>query len=128
MDTIVRSTTSTLGRRFDGYLPLAQKGEDGHGRSRRVLSKRRKEPHGMVTSLSHRRERAKQRGVFLKSYRLEMVDKLGQSRTRKLNKTVLKVRAVVVSLVSFLRIGSLRSCNSRSSISASSPTAIKKFM
>ncbi|KAF5726394.1 hypothetical protein HS088_TW22G00072 [Tripterygium wilfordii] len=126
MNTLVRSTTSTLGRRFDGYLPLAQKVE--HGRSRRSLSKRRKEPHGMVTSLSYRRERAKQRGVFLKSYKLEMVDKLGPSRRRKLHKTVLKARAVVVSVASFLRIGSLRSCNSRSSICVSSPTAIKKFM
>ncbi|KAF5741499.1 hypothetical protein HS088_TW10G00497 [Tripterygium wilfordii] len=127
MNTFVSSTTSTLGCRFDGYLPLAQKGEDGW--SRKASSKRRKEPHGRVASLSYRSERAKQRGVFLKSYKLEMVDKLGRSRTRTLNKIVLKVRAVVVSLVSFLRIGSLRSCNSRSiSISASSPTAIKKFI
>lgn len=123
MNTLIRNATRSLNRGFDGYEPLdhseeARDEDHKHGR-RSEVSK----PHdNMVYSLSYKRERAKKRQIFLRSYKLGSLETTwGKSRPRKLKKMVVKVKKVVLSVVSFMRIGSLRPCNCRLSIYTSSP-------
>lgn len=81
-----------------------------------------------MKSLSYRRKRAKQRQIFLKTYKLASTENLGQSSpSQKLKKAVVKVKTAFVSMVAFVRINSLGSCNSRNSIAASSPLVRKIF-
>ncbi|KAJ8763805.1 hypothetical protein K2173_003587 [Erythroxylum novogranatense] len=124
MNSLVRSTTSTYSRRLNGYEPLHPR-HDGlfslESPSRKMFSKSRIEPQALLTSLSRRRARAKQRQLFLKSYRLSSGSKLKRSKSSKLKKVVVKVRTVVLSLVSFMRFGAFRSCNARPAIHVSSP-------
>lgn len=139
MDTLVRNTTLSLSsrRRFDGYEEL----ERNQGRVR-TFSKRKKEAHhhhnrGMRASFSYRQHRAKQRQIFLKSYKLAPVDAIRRrswSSEPKSNRLVLKVKKAVVSIVSLLRIGSVSSflrssCHSPSAVRASSPApSVKGYM
>jgi hypothetical protein len=121
MNTLIRNATRSLNGGFDGYEPLDQSEEDKHGR--RELS------HNVVQySLSYKHDRAKKRQIFLKSYKLAPLETLGRSsRPGKLKKMVVKVKKVVVSVVSFMRIGSLRPCsNCRLSIYTSSPMPRRK--
>ncbi|CAK7349868.1 unnamed protein product [Dovyalis caffra] len=98
--------------RLNGYQPLD-----------RYESMQISDPNDM----GYRSARARQRQVFLKSYRLESRTKLRRrSRSLKLKKVVGKVRLVVLSVVSFMRGNALKSCNSRSSICASSPVKLNK--
>ncbi|KAL5793818.1 hypothetical protein ACOSP7_002412 [Xanthoceras sorbifolium] len=123
MNTLVHSTSSNFSRRFDGYEPLdLNSGTGGHEDHQRWrnLSKRRKQPHSVVKTFSYRRDRARHRQIFLKSYTL--TSNLGKSGSGKLKKATVKVKAAAVSVVAFIRMDSLRSCHSRSSIAASSPT------
>ncbi|KAJ0112587.1 hypothetical protein Patl1_02216 [Pistacia atlantica] len=127
MNTLVRNPTS-ISRRFNGYEPLDQRPfedtSDHDYQWRRNFSKRRKDPnYSMVKSFSYRRTRAKQRQIFLKSYTLSS-ENLGQSNSRssKLKKAVITMKAMAVSVVAFMSMDSLRSCNSRAAIDASSPT------
>lgn len=81
-----------------------------------------------MKSLSYRRKRAKQRQIFLKTYKLASTENLGQSSpSQKLKKAVVKVKTAFVSMVACVRINSLGSCNSRNSIAASSPLVRKFF-
>ncbi|KAF8043278.1 hypothetical protein BT93_A1573 [Corymbia citriodora subsp. variegata] len=96
----------------------------------RNLSRRRRESHGgLRPSFSYRRERARQRQVFLKTYKLGSADRLAadESNSRGLcnKKAVVKAKAMVISVLSFMRIGSLRSCNCQSAIRASAPQPLK---
>ena len=128
----IRSTTRSLNCGFDGYNePLMDRHgqevreEDSHGR--REFSKVRKEQpqyhNYMVHSLSYKRDRARKRRIFLKTYKLE---KLGTPRPRKIRKMVVKkVKKAVVSVVSFMRLGSLSPCSCRFSIYTSSPLHCK---
>lgn len=126
MNTLVRSTTSTLSRRFDGYEPLDQ-------RRRRTFSRRRNEeeeqqPTSIAASFSYRRRRAKQRQIFLSSYKLSSLENFGRSEPPA--KVVVKFKNAVVSLVSLMRIGSLSSsCSCRTSAicAVSSPSPIKNY-
>ncbi|KAJ0052252.1 hypothetical protein Pint_02214 [Pistacia integerrima] len=127
MNTLVRNPTS-ISRRFNGYEPLDQRPfedtSDQDYQWRRNFSRRRKDPnYSMVKSFSYRRTRAKQRQIFLKSYTLSS-ENLGQSNSRssKLKKAVITMKAMAVSVVAFMSMDSLRSCNSRAAIDASSPT------
>lgn len=116
MNSLVRNATSTLSRRINGFERL----EDHR---RRTFSTPRRLVLSPYTYRS-RSDRAKKRQIFLRSYQLSAyVDKVKRSKTEKLKKMAVKVRAFVVSAVTFLRIGALRSCNGRSAISASSPVA-----
>ncbi|KAG6738024.1 hypothetical protein POTOM_059560 [Populus tomentosa] len=102
--TLVHETiTKTFSSGLKGYQPLD----------------RYDDPHDM----GYRSARAKKRQVFLKSYRLASRTELRRrwSRSLKLKKVVVKVRMAVLSAVSFMRGNALKSCNSKSSISASSP-------
>ncbi|KAK3184190.1 hypothetical protein Dsin_031476 [Dipteronia sinensis] len=131
MNTLVRSTTTrNFSRIFDGYESLDLNSETGRHEDhqfRRIknLSKRRKQPHSVVKTLSYRRDRARQRQIYLKSYTLTTSrENLGQSGSGKLKKVAIKVKAVAVSVVAFIRMDSFRSCNSRSAIDAFSPTTL----
>ncbi|KAL9382654.1 hypothetical protein Peur_025689 [Populus x canadensis] len=112
--TLVHDTiTKNFSSRLKGYQPLdrydALHGDDPH-------------------DLGYRSARAKKRQVFLKSYRLASRTELRRRRSRslKLKKVVVKVRMAVLSAVSFMRGNALKSCNSKSSISASSPMQLSK--
>ncbi|EXB55632.1 hypothetical protein L484_003489 [Morus notabilis] len=128
MNTLVRSTTASLSRRFDGYEPLDHDHDHHHHQPGwRAFSKRKKESHRMPYSRSYRNERAKHRRIFLNSYKLEPAKKLRRRRLAKpprIKKLAIKITKAVVSVLSFLRIGSRRltSCDCRLAISASSPT------
>lgn len=134
MNTLVRSATTSLSRRLNGYEALDHycdafnRPENLGGRT--PASKPRNvhasttHPAGMA-SLGYRIAKAKQRQIFLQSYKLASRSKLRRSRSGKLKKVVVKVRTIVVSLVSFLRLGTSRSCSSRSAISISISSPIR---
>ncbi|KAI9178634.1 hypothetical protein LWI28_028975 [Acer negundo] len=131
MNTLVRSTTTrNFSRRFDGYKSLdlnseAGRHEDHQHHRRNNSSKRRKQPHSMVKTFSYRRDRARKRQIYLKSYTLTTSrENLGKSCSGKLKKVAIKVKAVAVSVVAFIRMDSFRSCNSRSATDAFSPTKL----
>ncbi|KAF8369477.1 hypothetical protein HHK36_032504 [Tetracentron sinense] len=124
MNTLVRSTTLAFSRRSSYYQVLDQSSSKkwgDHGRSRRTSSKRKKESPHMATSFSYRRDRAKKRQIFLQSYKLASVDSRAQSTSRKLKKMIMNLKSVVVSIVAFTRIASLRSCNTPAAICTSTP-------
>ncbi|OWM78636.1 hypothetical protein CDL15_Pgr002807 [Punica granatum] len=124
MNTLSRSATARLSHSsLNLYEPLDQsrhelkKSKTRRFNSRRSSSKRSKKrsseplislPH----SSSYRQERARQRQIFLKTYKLSSVDSLKKCQPRKLvKKALLKLRRVAVRIVSIARIGSLRSCS-----------------
>lgn len=121
--------TSVFDHGFKGYqiLDRTETGGEENG-SWRTFSRRKRGPYNMVTSLSYRQERAKKRQIFLQSYKLTTIDSTlgGSKNSYKLKRVMIKVKAVVVSIVSISRIGSWKSCNSRSAICASSPTSVAK--
>ncbi|KAJ8527816.1 hypothetical protein K7X08_015267 [Anisodus acutangulus] len=76
----------------------------------------------MLSSFSIRRERARKRHIFLQSYKLESSEKL---RNKRLKKIVLKVKSTMVSVLSFMRAHTMKSCtNSISGIGAVSPARV----
>lgn len=101
--------------------------EDNHGRksmlSRPKSYRKNQDNNMMKNSLSRRRDRARNRHIFLQSYKLASMETSRKySKTKKLKRAVVKVKSLVVSVLSFIRGGdSFRSCNSRSAISASLP-------
>ncbi|KAK4255484.1 hypothetical protein QN277_008482 [Acacia crassicarpa] len=104
MTTLVRDGTLTFSRRYR-YEPLGLK------------------------SNSYRRRRAKQRQIFLTTYRLSSFaqdfpdSKPPSSSSPKLKKVAVKVKKMVNSVLIFVRTGSFKSCNSKSAISAASPAS-----
>ncbi|XWS68612.1 hypothetical protein CRYUN_Cryun04dG0105400 [Craigia yunnanensis] len=129
MNTLVRNATSNFSRRVDGYELLDQNNErkEENLGQYRTFSKRRAQ--SMVASFSYRRDRAKKRQIFLRSYKLSAVDdnwERPKTKSLKLKKMVVKVKTVVVSVMSFMRIGSLKSSNYRSAICGAAPISIKK--
>lgn len=107
MSTLVRNTTLTFSRR-NRYELLGLQGKDK-----------------MVKSISYRRRRAKQRQIFLTTYKLSSLNSNTfvepQKPKLKLKKVAVKVKKIVTSVLMFMRVGSFRSCSSRSQISATSP-------
>ena len=87
----------------------------------------RQSPVMMNYSFSYRRKRARQRQIFLRTYKLGSMDSSRKSGVRKLKKFVVKVKTVVVSVLSFMRADTLKSCNSGSAICASSPSRIARL-
>ncbi|XVE49887.1 hypothetical protein DITRI_Ditri01bG0118300 [Diplodiscus trichospermus] len=126
MNTLVRNATSNFSRRVDGYALLNEGKEENLGEYR-TFSKRRAQ--SMVASFSYRRDRAMKRQIFLRSYKLSAVDdnrEQPKTKLRKLRKMVFKVKSAMVSVISFMRIGSLRSSNCRSAISVAASISIRK--
>ncbi|OAY35251.1 hypothetical protein MANES_12G084600v8 [Manihot esculenta] len=99
MNTLVRSATTSLSRRLNGYEALDHyydafnRPENLGGRT--PASKPRNvhasttHPAGMA-SLGYRIAKAKQRQIFLQSYKLASRSKLRRSRSGKLKKVVVK--------------------------------------
>ncbi|XWS63391.1 hypothetical protein CRYUN_Cryun06bG0092900 [Craigia yunnanensis] len=91
MNTLVRNATSNFSRRVDGYELLDQNNvrrEDNPGQYR-TFSKR---SQSMVASFSYRRDRAKKRQIFLRSYKLSAVDDIWEqprAKSRKLKKMIM---------------------------------------
>ncbi|CAK9151350.1 unnamed protein product [Ilex paraguariensis] len=129
MTTLVRNTTRHFSRRCEGYGPLDHSAEANpeYGHGRRTFSRRKSstEHPNKMTSLSYRRDRARKRHIFLQTYKLAYMDSSGKSRSRKLKKLAVKLKSAVVSVVSFIRLNSLRTFNYRSAICASSPSSIR---
>ncbi|KAG5551894.1 hypothetical protein RHGRI_010116 [Rhododendron griersonianum] len=113
---LVRSTTLRFRRPPEGYEPLDQ------SRSRGASYY----PYqGRIT-----RSRRKRRKIFLKTYKLASVNSsAGQSScaSSKLTDTVaVKVKKIAASVVSFIRLNSLRSRNNKSAICSSYPSGVHK--
>ncbi|XAR68087.1 hypothetical protein NMG60_11003095 [Bertholletia excelsa] len=132
MNALVRSTTLHIRRRSDGYEPLDGRtelaGEGSLGR-KSFSSTKGGQNCDTASSLSYRRERAKQRQIFLRTYKLESsvsyAGKSGKSTSKNPNRAVVKVKSVVVSAVSFMWFSSFRSCACGSVTgSNSSPTRV----
>ncbi|KAF3443887.1 hypothetical protein FNV43_RR13577 [Rhamnella rubrinervis] len=138
-NALIRNTSVSRGRRFDGYEELEQgrvdinRNNSVHGRIRAFSVRNKKDEshhYGLRVSSSYRRERAKQRQIYLKSYKLASVDTIRRRSMslQKHNKLVTKVKKVVVSIVSLLRIGSASlirsSCDCPRSVCASSPSRL----
>ncbi|KAK4745349.1 hypothetical protein SAY87_011661 [Trapa incisa] len=95
-------------------------------RSRRVASS----PSRPMASLSYRRDRARKRQIFLKTYRLASVKSLGFSNWRApgLKKAVAKLKEVIVSALSSVRFRFFSSCNCQPPIDAyHHPQTVKKI-
>lgn len=135
MDSLVKNTTLRFSRRFDhGFLyePLDHQSNDKIGDDhiyRKISTSRRK--GRLTTSFSYRRDRAKKRQIFLQSYKLGSDNSTTTSssekicKSRKLKTVANKVKSVAVSVVSFMRASSLRSCKSGLVIRAISRTRIQ---
>ncbi|KAM6549216.1 hypothetical protein CsatB_020892 [Cannabis sativa] len=137
MNTLVRSTTSTLSRRFDGYEPLDHQDQrslitrdDRSQVMKRIgLSKSKRSDKKILegnrlsknnnNSRSYRNKRAKHRQIFLKSYTLTPVE------TRKVEDLATKVKKALVSALSLIRFGSspFGSCNCRSTTATNNSSA-----
>nr|DAD22972.1 TPA_asm: hypothetical protein HUJ06_024435 [Nelumbo nucifera] len=126
MNTLVRSTSLALCHGAGYYEVLSRSGKTWgeDGLSRRAGSKRKKDQEHLTMSLSYRRDRAKKRQIFLRTYRLSSLEKEKPLRptSRKLKKLIVKVKSVVKSVFAFARICSLRSCSGGQAFRASCPT------
>lgn len=138
MTSLVRNTPLRFSRRVDGYEPLdqpecteasMQNDEDRSHSVRRTIMKlkrsvKQRSSPIMLSSISYRRERARKRNIFLQSYKLESSKNL---RKKKLKKIVLKVKCAMISIFSFMRAHSIKSCtNYNSGIGAVSPARVIK--
>ncbi|KAK7324729.1 hypothetical protein VNO77_28528 [Canavalia gladiata] len=93
MNTLVRNTTLSRSRKYR-YQPLT-----------------------LPKSISYRRTRAKQRKIFLATYKLSSIDSFPPSpKSPKLNKVPLKLKKFVASVFHFMRTAA--SFRSKSSISS----------
>ena len=111
MSTLVRNSTLSFSRKYR-YESLGPLGKDK-----------------MLKSISYRRRRAKQRQIFLTTYKLSSLDDfVVEPKRPKLKKVAVKVKKIVASVLMFMRTGSFRSGNSgRSAISvATSPVPHRK--
>ncbi|KAF1885371.1 hypothetical protein Lal_00029260 [Lupinus albus] len=113
MSTLVRNTTLAFSRRHRyEHLGLRDK-------------------ENLIKSISYRRRRAKQRKIFLTTYKLSSLDNNFVLETKKsklkIKKVAVKVKKIMASVLMFMRTGSFRSCNSSSAISATSPVSNRKW-
>ncbi|KAK9052505.1 hypothetical protein SSX86_029134 [Deinandra increscens subsp. villosa] len=133
MNTIARTTTlRRINRRqITSYEHLEKASKDG--RRWRAFSTRRTTTLGKLKAQDHdtatmspvyeRRDRARRRHVFLQGYNLSMYTTEEKLRSEiKLKKAMVKVKRMVVSVLSFMRAASLNKCNSKSAIQVSSAT------
>lgn len=95
------------------------------GRAMRTFSKRKHH----VRSRSYKNDRANQRRIFLKSFKLETAESLQRrrkSKSRQVKKFATEVAKAVVSVMSFLGFRSCRfgSSDCRLAVGASNPTRL----
>ncbi|KAK2379808.1 hypothetical protein QL285_067570 [Trifolium repens] len=110
MDTLVRNTTLTFSRRYK-YEVLGLQGKEK-----------------TLKSISYRKRRAKQRKIFLTTYKLSSLNNFVEPKKPKIKRVAVKVKKIVNSVLLFMRTGSFRSCCSKSAISASSPVPTRKIL
>jgi hypothetical protein len=111
MDTLVRNTTLTFSRRYK-YEVLGLQGKEK-----------------TLKSISYRKRRAKQRKIFLTTYKLSSLNNfVVEPKKPKIKRVAVKVKKIVNSVLLFMRTGSFRSCSSKSAISASSPVRTRKIL
>ncbi|RZC65411.1 hypothetical protein C5167_009103 [Papaver somniferum] len=159
MDTLMRNTSLAFSRhgQSDNYSSVPyeilnhdhddsngtswteKNGVMGSRRAPRTSSKRKKEqvvPY-MMSSMSYRRDRAKNRQIFLKSYKLTYSietksiesdnNSLRSGVSRRLTKACVKVKSALVAIVRFVNIdSSLRACavSGPPAICGSTPTSV----
>ncbi|KAK7404974.1 hypothetical protein VNO78_06069 [Psophocarpus tetragonolobus] len=107
MSTLVRNSSLTFSRRYR-YQLLGLQGKDK-----------------MLKSISYRRRRAKQRQIFLTTYKLSSVNTNTNTCLHpklKLKNLAVKVKKIVASVFMLMRVASLRSCASTSAISPPNKT------
>nr|KAJ0192823.1 hypothetical protein LSAT_V11C800442300 [Lactuca sativa] len=139
MNTIARTTTlRRLNHRYPAYEHLNQTSNQSRGwrafSTRRTITTAfgRVKSQNNDTTMSpvcdkRDRVRARSRHVFLQGYKLSMYTTNGKLRSEiKLKKAMVKVKTMVVSVLSFMRAASLKRCNSKSAIAASSPHPIHR--
>ncbi|MCD7462217.1 hypothetical protein HAX54_048013 [Datura stramonium] len=136
MTSLVLNTPLRFSRRVDRYEALDQpksievsKGDDedrSHGGRSIIMKLRRSGKQRsasspiMLSSISYRRKR----NIFLHSYKLKTNSEKLRNR-RKLKKIVVKVKSAMVSVLSFMRAHTMKSCtNSNSGIGAASPVRV----
>ncbi|KAG8364679.1 hypothetical protein BUALT_Bualt18G0023600 [Buddleja alternifolia] len=132
MNTYSRNPTVHFSGKVDEYSHEAQRRTESHeNHGWRMFSTRRGNQtiNHMMRSLSYRRDRARKRQIFLRTYKLGSTTKSDEKlmKSRKLKKMVVEMKSAVVSVIAFMRGGALRSCDSRSAIHASSPTRELKY-
>ncbi|CAJ2655019.1 unnamed protein product [Trifolium pratense] len=110
MDTLVRNTTLTFSRRYK-YEVLGLQGKEK-----------------TLKSISYRKRRAKQRKIFLTTYKLSSLNHFVEPKKPKIKRVAVKVKKIVNSVLLFMRTGSFRSCRSKSAISVKSPVPIRKIL
>ncbi|RYR21574.1 hypothetical protein Ahy_B03g066884 isoform A [Arachis hypogaea] len=105
MSTLVRNSTLSFSRKYR-YESLGQ-----------LLGRDK-----MVKSISYRRRRAKQRQIFLTTYKLSSFDNNNNNNKNKkpgMKKVAVKVKKIVASVLMFMRTASFRSsCNNPRTSSA----------
>ncbi|KAI3795352.1 hypothetical protein L1987_38004 [Smallanthus sonchifolius] len=139
MNTIARTTTL---RRincgitsYEHLDPTAKQGRRWRAfYTRRTIALGRLKTQNNDTSATmspvyEKRDRARRRHVFLQGYSLSMYSTKEKLRSEiKLHKAVVKVKRLVVSVLSFMRAASLNKCNSKSAIDVSSATPVHRFI
>ncbi|KAJ0434159.1 hypothetical protein HanIR_Chr17g0878281 [Helianthus annuus] len=133
MNTLARTTTlRRINRRITSYEHLDRTSNEG--RRWRAFSTRRTTNFGKLKTHNHdatmspvyeKRDRARSRHVFLQGYNLSMYATKEKLRSEiKLKKAIVKVKTMVVSVLSFMRAASLNKCNSKAAIDVASATPI----
>ncbi|CAL5211944.1 unnamed protein product [Lathyrus oleraceus] len=110
MNTLVRNATLTFSRRHRYELVSLQGKET------------------TLKSISYRRIKAKQRKIFLTTYKLSSLNHFVDHKRPKIKRVVVKVKKIVNSFLMFMRTGSFRSCRPKSAISATSPLPNRKIL
>ncbi|KAL8228499.1 hypothetical protein R6Q57_016083 [Mikania cordata] len=136
MNTISRTTTlRRINRGITAYEHLDKTAKEGRRwrafstrRTITTLGKLKTQNHETTMSPVHERhDRARRRHIFLQGYELSMYTTKQKLRSEiKLKKAIVKVKTMVVSVLSFMRAASLNKCNSKSAINVSSATPVHR--
>lgn len=80
-----------------------------------------------MSPVHERRDRARRRHIFLQGYELSKYATKEKLRSQiKLKKAMVKVKRMVVSVLSYVWVASLNKCNSKSAINVSSAAHIRR--
>ncbi|CAK8575616.1 unnamed protein product [Lathyrus sativus] len=110
MNALIRNTTLTFSRRHKYELVSLQGKET------------------TLKSISYRRRRAKQRKIFLTTYKLSSLNHFVEPKRPKIKRVAVKVKNIANSVLMFMKTGTFRSCRSKSAISETSPVPNRKIL
>ncbi|KAL5730180.1 hypothetical protein ACHQM5_003034 [Ranunculus cassubicifolius] len=136
MNTLVRNSTLGMsrGHRITHYETLDQTSDAWRTtevRAPRSYSKTKREPHHYIISSFSRRERAKRRQFYLRTYKLSSKDEDTECTSRVLKKGWKKAKSAVVKILAVVRMNSLRSCGvdrRNPGLSFTSPMSIRAIL